>query len=251
MTTTSNFNTWIARSQPNSQAKMRLFCLPYAGGGAMTYRRWADSLSPSVEVCAVELPGRGMRLREKPFTRLDALVEAIAIAIRPDLDKPLALFGHSMGAIVSFELARLLRRQYGIDPVYLFVSGRRAPQIPHPKPPTYNLPEPAFLAELRRLNGTPAAVLENTELLQLVLPTVRSDFEALETYRYQPEPPLDCAIAAFGGLSDAETNIQELEAWTEQTTAAFSLYMLPGDHFFLDSAQAQIVQCLTQHLQLV
>lgn len=230
---------------------MRLFCLPYAGGGAMTYRRWADSLSPSVEVCAVELPGRGMRLREKPFTRLDALVEAIAIAIRPDLDKPLALFGHSMGAIVSFELARLLRRQYGIDPVYLFVSGRRAPQIPHPKPPTYNLPEPAFLAELRRLNGTPAAVLENTELLQLVLPTVRSDFEALETYRYQPEPPLDCAIAAFGGLSDAETNIQELEAWTEQTTAAFSLYMLPGDHFFLDSAQAQIVQCLTQHLQLV
>lgn len=230
---------------------MRLFCLPYAGGGAMTYRRWADSLSPSVEVCAVELPGRGMRLREKPFTRLDALVEAIAIAIRPDLDKPLALFGHSMGAIVSFELARLLRRQYGIDPVYLFVSGRRAPQIPHPKPPTYNLPEPAFLAELRRLNGTPAAVLENTELLQLILPTVRSDFEALETYRYQPEPPLDCAIAAFGGLSDAETNIQELEAWTEQTTAAFSLYMLPGDHFFLDSAQAQIVQCLTQHLQLV
>lgn len=250
MTITSNLNTWIARSKPNSQARIRLFCLPYAGGGSVAYRTWADSLLPSVEVCAVELPGRGMRLREKAFTRMEPLVQAIATALLPHLDKPFALFGHSMGAIVSFELARLLRQNYGISPVYLFVSGRRAPQIPHPKPPTYNLPEPAFLAELRRLNGTPKAVLENAELLQLLLPIVRADFEAIETYIYQAQPPLECPIAAFGGLSDTETNIDNLEAWANQTTAAFSLQMLPGDHFFLHSAQSQLLQYLISALAL-
>jgi medium-chain acyl-[acyl-carrier-protein] hydrolase len=181
---------------------------------------------------------------------MEPLVQAIATALLPHLDKPFALFGHSMGAIVSFELARLLRQNYGISPVYLFVSGRRAPQIPHPKPPTYNLPEPAFLAELRRLNGTPKAVLENAELLQLLLPIVRADFEALETYFYQAQPPLECPIAAFGGLSDTETNIDNLEAWANQTTAAFSLQMLPGDHFFLHSAQSQLLQYLICALAL-
>lgn len=250
MTTTSNLNTWIARLKPNSQARIRLFCLPYAGGGALTYRTWADSLPSSVAVCAVELPGRGTRLREKPFTRMESLVQAIATALLPQLDEPFALFGHSMGAIVSFELARLLCQNYGISPVYLFVSGRRAPQIPHPKPPTYNLPEPAFLAELRRLNGTPKAVLENEELLQLLLPTVRADFEALETYIYRAQPLLECPIAAFGGLSDTETNIDNLEAWANQTTAAFSLQMLPGEHFFLSSAQSQVLRYLICALAL-
>ena len=249
MTLTSNFNSWIACPKPNPQASLRLFCFAYAGGGALTFRTWSDSLPMSVEVCAVELPGRGTRLRESPFTRMEPLVQAIAIALLPQLDKPFAFFGHSMGALVSFELACLLRKKYGINPVHLFVSGRRAPQIPNPNPPTYALPKPAFVAQLRRLNGTPEAVLENAELLQLLLPTVRADFEALETYIHQAEPPLDCPITAFGGLADSETNIDELEAWANQTTTAFSLQMLPGDHFFLYSVKSQLLQCLSQQLR--
>ncbi len=189
-----------------------------------------------------------MRLRETPFTRMQPLVQAIAIALLPQLDKPFALFGHSMGAVVSFELARLLRQNYGISPVHLFISGRRAPQIPNPNPPTYALPEPAFVAELRRLNGTPEAVLENAELLQLLLPIVRADFEAIETYVYQAQSSLDCLITAFGGWSDAEARINELEAWANQTTATFSLQMLPGDHFFLYSAKSRLLQYLTSAL---
>ena len=187
---------------------------------------------------------------ETPFTRMEPLVQAIATALLPHLDKPFVLFGHSMGALVSFELVRLLRKQYGISPVHLFVSGRRAPQIPNPNLPTYTLPEPAFLAELRRLNGTPEAVLENAELLQLLLPIVRADFEVVETYIYQAELPLECPITAFGGLSDAETKINELKAWANQTTAAFSLQMLIGDHFFLYSSKLRLLQCLAQELQL-
>jgi medium-chain acyl-[acyl-carrier-protein] hydrolase len=128
------------------------------------------------------------------------------------------------------------------------VSGCRAPQIPAPRPPIHALPEPAFLDELRRLNGTPETVLENAELMQLLLPVLRADFALLETYVYTPKPPLDYPISAFGGLQDREVSCDELEAWREQTSAAFSLQMLPGDHFFLNSARSLLLQSLSQKL---
>lgn len=246
---TKTGSNWVIRSQLNPQAILRLFCFPYAGSSALVFRTWAESLPVSVEVCAVELPGRGTRFTETPFTRLKSLVEESAIALLPYLDKPFAFFGHSMGALVSFELTRLLRQKYSLSPVHLFVCAHRAPQIPNPNLPIYTLPESAFLQELCHFNGTPKAVLENAELMQLLLPILRADFEAIETYIYQLKPPLEFPITAFGGLSDTQTNIDQLEAWATQTTAAFSLQMLKGDHFFLHSAQSQLLQYITQRLQ--
>lgn len=250
MSSTPTFDTWVSWQSPNPKASLRLFCFPYAGGAAVTFRTWPDSLPRAIELCPVELPGRGKRIRSVPFTRLQLLVQAIAIAILPYLDKPFAFFGHSMGGLVSFELARLLRKNYGKIPVHLFISGYRAPQIPDPDPPIHDLPEPEFLEELRRLNGTPQAVLENTELMQMLLPAIRADFAVIETYAYTPESPLDCPITAFGGLQDREVSWDDLKAWQEQTNAAFSLHMLPGDHFFLQSAQPLLLQALSQELEV-
>ena len=248
MSSTRNFDTWVSWSKLNPHASLRLFCFPYAGGAALTFRTWSDSLPMSLEVCPVELPGRGKRITSAPFTRLQLLVQAIAIALLPYLDKPFAFFGHSMGGLVSFELARLLRKNYGISPVHLFVSGHREPQVPDPDPPIHALPEPEFLEKLRRLNGTPEAVLENAELMQMLLPVLRADFAVIETYAYTPESPLDCPITAFGGLQDREVRYDDLKVWQEQTNAAFSLHMLPGDHFFLQPAQPLLLQLLSQEL---
>ncbi len=248
MSSTSTFDTWVSWRSPNPQASLRLFCFPYAGGAALTFRTWHNSLPIAIEICPVELPGRGNRITSVPFTRLQLLVQAIAIAILPYLDKTFAFFGHSMGGLVSFELARLLRKNYGKSPVHLFVSGYRAPQVDDPDPPIHALPEPEFLEELRRLNGTPEVVLENTELMQMLLPALRADFAVIETYAYTPEPPLDCPITAFGGLQDQEVSCDDLKAWIEQTNAAFSLHTLPGDHFFLQSAQPLLLQSLSQEL---
>lgn len=248
MKTPSTLNRWVTCPKPNPQATLRLFCFHYAGGGAAIFRTWSDSLPQSVEVCAIELPGRGTWLMQRPFTRLEPLVPTLASALLPYLDKPFAFFGHSMGGLVSFELTRLLRRDYGLSPVHLFVSGRRAPQVPDPDPPIHALPNPEFLQELRRFNGTPEAVLENAELMQLLLPTLRADFAVLETYVYTPEPPLECPITTFGGLSDRVASRDELEAWRDQTSAAFSVQMFPGDHFFVHSAQPLLLQALSREL---
>ncbi len=248
MINTRTSNSWVTCPKPNSQAAVRLFCFPYAGGSSLIFRKWSDNLPATVEVCAVELPGRLTQMRFAPFTRLDALVEAIASSILPHLDKPFAFFGHSMGGLVSFELTRLLRREYNLTPVHLFISGRRAPQILDLDPPIHALPEPEFLQELRRLNGTPEAVLQNVELMQLLLPILRADFAVLETYVYISEPPLACPISVFGGLQDLEVSYEGLEAWREQTSASFSLEMLPGDHFFIHSAQPLLLKSLAQEL---
>lgn len=244
-------NPWVTYPKPNPHASLRLFCFPYAGGGALSFRGWPDRLPPTIEVCPIELPGRGMRLREAPFTRLSLLVEAIAQSLLPHLDKPFAFFGHSMGALISFELARLLLRANGCSLTHLFISGRRAPQIPEPKPPIHRLPETEFLEELRHLNGTPEAVLANEELMQLLLPTLRADFAVLETYTYRLEPPLNYPITAFGGLQDPDVSCEMLGAWRDQTSTTFSLQMLPGDHFFLHTAQPLLLQSLNQALNRI
>lgn len=248
MTTKQTSNSWVICPNPNPQALVRLFCFPYAGGSSLIFRSWSNSLPITIEVCALEFPGRGNQTRSAPFTRLEPLVSAIAAALVPHLDKPFAFFGHSMGGLVSFEVTRLLRSEYSLSPVHLFVSARRPPQIPNPDPPIHTLPEAEFVEELRRLKGTPEAVLQNVELMQLLIPTLRADFAVLETYIYAREAPLECPIAAFGGLQDQEADIQELEAWRQQTIAFFSLQMLPGNHFFIHSAQPLLLQSIAQKL---
>jgi medium-chain acyl-[acyl-carrier-protein] hydrolase len=258
MSSTLTPNSWVTCPKPNPQASLRLFCFPYAGGSSLMFRTWADSLPKNIEVCAIEYPGRGTQMKSVAFTQLEPLVNAIAQALTgqftpvllPYLDKPFAFFGHSMGGLICFEVARLLRRNYNKNPVYLFISGRSAPQISDRNPPIHALPEPEFLEEIRLLNGTPEAVLENTELMQLLVPILRADFAILETYEYAPAPPLECAIAVFGGLQDREVNIGELEAWHEQTTTSFELEMFSGDHFFLHSAKHLLLQSIAQKLKI-
>ncbi len=246
---TSVFEPWIACHRPNPRARLRLFCLPYAGGGALIFRAWPDGLPADVEVCPIQLPGRGSRLMERPFTQLASLVEALAQALIPLLDKPFAFFGHSLGALVGFELARHLRSLYGVHPVRLIVSASRAPQFPHRDRPIHTSSEEEFLAQLRRLNGTPGELLEHAELMEIMLPVLRADFALYETYVYSPEPPLGCPISAFGGLQDRKVSDSDLDGWRDQTSASFSLRTFPGDHFFLNTTQPLLLRVLSQELR--
>ncbi|HKU73641.1 MAG TPA: alpha/beta fold hydrolase [Pyrinomonadaceae bacterium] len=244
-TPTSN---WLTCPKPNPRASMRLFCFPYAGGRAAVFRTWPDELPAEIEFYAIELPSRGRRIREAPITRIEPMVRGIADAIGPLLDKPFCFFGHSMGALTGFELARLLRREGRPQPSHLFVSGATAPQIEDAHPVNYDLPEPEFVDVLRRLNGTPSEVLENEELLQLMLPTLRADFELLQVYKYEDEPPFSFPITAFGGLQDAEVSRQDLEGWRVHTAATFILRNFPGDHFFLHSDRTRLLWAMSQEL---
>ena len=243
-------NKWLDCSRLKTHAKARLFCFPYAGGAASIYRNWSQRLPMSIEICPVQIPGRGNRLSETPYTNLFPLVEAIGAALPPYLDKPFAFFGHSMGALIGFELAHLLRDQHQLEPTQLFVSGRRAPQTGVRDEATYNLPEPEFIEELRRLKGTPTEALEQPELMQMMMPILRADFEICQTYEYSHTTPLSCPIKAYGGLQDDEVSREDLEAWGHLTTASTRLRMFPGDHFFLHSAEPALLQTLARDLTL-
>jgi medium-chain acyl-[acyl-carrier-protein] hydrolase len=248
MIATPPINNWLTCPKPNPRATMRLFCFPYAGGRASTFRTWPDELPVEIELYAIELPSRGRRIKEPPITRMEPLVRAIAGAIESLLDKPFCFFGHSMGALTSFELARLLRRERCPQPSHLFVAGATAPQIKDAHPVRFDLPEPEFIDVLRHLNGTPREVLENDELLQLMLPTLRADFELLELYEYADEPPFSFPITAFGGLQDKEVSREDLEGWRVQTASTFILRNFPGDHFFLHTDRSRVLWAMSQEL---
>lgn len=249
MLTPQSPNPWILRPQKRPGARVRLFCFPYAGGAAAVYHSWPQALSTDVEVCAIQLPGRGARFRDAPHTRLANLVRASADALGPSLDMPFALFGHSMGALVVFELARELRRRGAPAPVRLLVSGHEAPHRPDPDPPIGHLDDAAFVAEVcRRYDGIPREVLDQPDLMDLVLPVLRADFSVIENYAYAPEEPLDCPISCFGGTEDVRVSRADLEAWQEQTRASFRLRVIPGGHFFLDSARGLVLEAVAHDL---
>lgn len=241
-------DSWITCTRPNPVARLRLFCVPYAGGAASAFYGWPDGLPAFVETCPVQLPGRENRLGESPFERMAPLVEALGGAIRARLDLPFALFGHSMGAFVCFELARWLRRRGANGPVHLFVSGCRAPQLPDLDPAIHHLPDAEFIRELRRFGGTPEAVLQHEELMQLFLPILRADLAVHETHEYVQDEPLDCSISAFAGAEDEGVSPEAVDAWREQTRAGFCLRTFPGNHFFLQSARGSLLQAIFQDL---
>lgn len=224
---------WFEHLSPVQNPSVRLFCFAYAGGNPLVFRPWRKNFPAHVDVCLVQLPGRGRRFGEKAFTRMEPLVEILAHKIHAKLDCPFAFYGHSMGASIGFELAREVRRQYGVEPVHLLVSGRRAPHIPDSDPPTYNLPDDQFVAELKRLNGTPLELLENPETTQIFLPLLRADFELVDTYMYRPGERLSCPITAYGGIQDKDVPAGSLRGWQEHTSGAFKTRMFPGDHFFI------------------
>ena len=232
---------WLTCPHPNAHAPLRLFCFPYAGAGASVFRPWAAKLHPTVEVYAVQLPGRERRIGEPSLTSLHALVAPLATALLPALNKPFAFFGHSMGALISFEVVRYLRQHHGILPEHLFVSGCRAPHIPIPHPLIHQLPDIEFSQALRRYGGTPEGVLQNSELMTLFRPILRADLAINETYAYRPESPLNCPISAFGGLQDEHVTLAHLSAWYVQTQNTFTLDLFPGGHFFLKNKLDQLL----------
>jgi medium-chain acyl-[acyl-carrier-protein] hydrolase len=241
--------SWLPSWHRKPQARVRLFCFPYAGGGASIFRTWSGLLPQDIEVCPVQLPGREDRLLEKPFANFPTLLDALGPALLPYLDMPYALFGHSMGSLISFELAHYLHQmQYSHMPIYLFVSGHAAPQIPDPDPPTYHLPDSEFIEELRRLEGTPEELLQNTEFLQLLIPLLRADFALCDTYKYIHGKALNCPISAFGGLQDPETPHDGISAWQIQTSGLFQSRFFEGDHFFIQKQQTALLQALSQDL---
>ena len=240
---------WTVQPARRPEVALRLFCLPYAGGGASVFRGWADALSAHIDVCPIQLPGHESRLREKPFDSVPPLVKALAEALQPELDRPFALFGHSMGAVIGFELARYLRCEYQLVPCHLFVSGHRAPHLADPEPPLYTLPTPAFIEGLmQRYNGIPTVILRDSELMQLFLPVLRADVTLLETYLYADDQPLDCPISAYGGLQDSRANAEALGAWQKHTRSAFNLRMFLGGHFFLQTDRELVLQTIKQEL---
>lgn len=245
-----NPTSYFSGQKADPRAALRLFCLPYAGGGAQIYRGWGQILPAGVDVWPVQPPGRGSRYKEKPYQSFEALVSDVSEAMRPFIDIPFCLFGHSLGALVSFELAHRLREEHDAEPQHLFVSGCRGPQFPRGGPTNiHHLPDDEFIAQLRRLNGTPREVLDNPDFIQVIMETLRADFKLAETYRCSASSKLSCPITALGGTEDDAVPQDELESWKEQTTGPFDLWMLPGDHFFLHTSEAMVLNILSQQLK--
>lgn len=239
---------WFIVPRPNGHARVRLYCFPFAGGNSTIYRTWPERLWPDVEVVLVELPGRGGRLREPPFRSAPPLVRALGEAFREEARGHFALFGHSMGAILAFELTRYLRRNRLPLPRVIFASGHVAPQLPERRRNLHALPDGQLVEALKKLGGTPPEVFAQPELLDLLLPIIRADLEVNELYEYGDEPPLDVPLVLFGGSEDADVGLEDLDAWGVQTTSACERHLLPGDHFFLHSAEHAVLEAVLRSL---
>jgi medium-chain acyl-[acyl-carrier-protein] hydrolase len=230
---------------------IRLFCFPYAGGSADLYRNWQRWVPKQVGISLVHLPGHGRNIGQRPFSRLLSLVNLIADAMVNQTTVPYAFFGHSMGGLISFELAHELLRRSGLGPRHLFISGRPAPHWRELSPPKFNLPHELFLAELKKLNGTPQEVLDHPELMALFLEVLRADFEAVETYEYRPTSPLPCSITVYSGLDDVQCPVESCYAWQQQTSATCKVTMFNGDHFFIRSPTQEFIAALQNDLLAV
>lgn len=235
---------WFQSLSSARGQSLRLFCFPYAGGNTSGFRSWQRLFPADIDLCLVHLPGRGKRIGERMFTRLNSLVQTLADLIMRGSLPEYALFGHSMGALISFELARELRRRCFVAPRRLFLSGRSAPSAAGRKVPIFNLPEEAFIAEVRKFNGTPKELLEHPEAMKLFLPVLRADLEMLDTYENYLEERLSCPITVYGGLQDTDAPVESLRPWQEHTSARCNLRIFPGDHFFIHSAGTGFVDVL-------
>lgn len=240
---------WFERfTGENQNTSIRLFCFPYAGGGASVYKKWLNYLPKYIEMYSLQLPGREKRLMEPCYKDLRPLVLDIAKNIFPLLDKSFIFFGHSMGALISFELTRYLYQKFNLSPEYLFVSGFRAPHLPS-KEQIYDLPKKQFIQKLKEFNGTNENVLLNEDIMEFLDPLIRSDIEVCETYSYIDGPPFICPISAFGGLGDIKVNNDDLMKWKIHTISEFKLHMFPGDHFYLNLLQKSLIETIDKDLR--
>jgi surfactin synthase thioesterase subunit len=225
---------WFAPGPAAPEARAQLFCLPHAGGGAAAYRDWQAAVGPEVEVVPARLPGREARFAEPPVTSAAGLVRRLAGPLLQRADRPFALFGHSMGALLAYELAYELVAR-GRPPVHLLVSGHPAPQLVRQAPgeAVHTLPRPALVRHLRAFQGTADEVLNHPEMLELLLPVIRADYRLCETHRFADRPPLPLPVTALGGAHDPGVRPEEVRAWREGTSDRFAYEILPGGHFYL------------------
>lgn len=239
--------SWLRVHRAEAGSALRLLCFPYAGGSASVFHGWHGL---GAQVCAVELPGRAARLREPAFDRAEPLVRACVEALLPHLGVRFALFGHSLGALVAYETASLLEREYGRVAERLFVSGRGDPRaaLPGPRRALHTLPDAELIEELRGLAGTPPEVLANEELMRLVLPALRADFAVHETYRHERRPALGCPLVVLGGANDVLAPPTSLQAWRDHTRAGCEQLTFPGGHFFIHTAREAVLAAVAARL---
>jgi medium-chain acyl-[acyl-carrier-protein] hydrolase len=237
-------NSWVVTTPyMSSRAKLRLFCLPYAGGGGSIYRTWQTSFPAAVEICPIQLPGREMRLKEPHIRNFRLLLKELSRALIPFTDEPYALFGHSMGALLVYELALDLVDQGRLPPSYVFVSGRQAPHISREilSKSIHKMSDGEIVSELSLVSGSTFAVaLQDTELAKLVLPTLRADLEVCQSYSHLPHPPIKVSMAALGGASDPAVRPEDLQPWQETVSGPFSLHIIDGNHLFVVNAARQV-----------
>lgn len=231
---------WVKRGVSTAPPRARLFCFPHAGGGASSFNGWRKLLPAGIELATIQLPGREDRQAEAPVTDIGDLIAALLPHIEPLTGLPFLLYGHSLGAIVAFDLLREMRRCRLPMPRALIVSGRRAPQLPLSHKAHGLGPDAEFADYLRLMGATPKAILDRPHWRDRLFPTIRADLNISDLYEYIDEPPLDCPIQCFPGRDDPLVSGAEWRAWAAQTTAGFTLAELPGGHFFPTTEQAVI-----------
>jgi pyochelin biosynthetic protein PchC len=237
---------WIRRFSPAPDARSMLVCLPHAGGSASYYVPIARALAPRVDVLAVQYPGRQDRRNEPCVETVTELADQIFAVLRPILDRPVTLFGHSMGASVAFELALRLEGA-GVVPTALFASGRRAPSSLRQET-THQWPDRELIGEVIALSGTGSELLDDEEIMRMVLPAIRSDYTAVETYRWTPGTMLTCPIHAFIGDVDPKVTVEEALPWDKHTEGEFDLKVFSGGHFYIDQHLSEIVDAIRDHV---
>ena len=241
---------WLHLFQNNPQASMRLFCFPHAGGAASFFRMWHQWLPDSIEVCPIQLPGRWERIHEPAFRSLEALMEAMTNPLQDYMDKPFALFGHSLGALIAYELVRKIQKvSDGLRLIHLFISSRRAPHVPAPQPYLHLLPDDQLLTSLSgRSADHKAGGRQNLHMQKAFLSVIRNDYEMGETYTYSPGPLLSIPLTVFGGLQDPRLSIEQLQAWQAYTDKSFSIQMFEGKHFYIQNLEKEVIKVIAEKL---
>ncbi len=249
-------SSWFESFSPNPAAKARLFCFSYAGGNPTTFRDWHRFLPSSLEILAIQLPGHGTRVWEKPFSELKPLIEELNHFITEYSEKPFLFFGHSLGALLAFELARQLGRSPVRQPSLLILSACSAPEWMSERSkknrlhPGHLLSDELLIQKLKELGGTPKEVLENSELMKLFLPAIRADLCLSENYIYEAGIPLSCPMIVCGGEKDDEVDIASLDDWSLQTSSSFKKEIFPGNHFYLYESKIELLKKISEEIDL-